>query len=78
MRPLGLARMDAGSWSNRLTLAGHNSGAASPASAVGSSLLLQPTSGNIQIRALGRPYNVVSKSEKEVELLLKSGILRSH
>jgi hypothetical protein len=44
---------DAGSFTNPLTLCSHNSGAASPAPFVGSSLLLQPTSVNIQIRALG-------------------------
>lgn len=48
-----LALVDAGSFTNRLTLSGHNSSTASPASSVGSSLRLVPTSVNIQIRALG-------------------------
>jgi hypothetical protein len=47
-----LRGMDAGSFSNPLTRS-HNSSTASPASPIGSSLRLVPTSVNIQIRAFG-------------------------
>jgi hypothetical protein len=43
------AGVDAGSFSNPLTLDDHNSSTASPASFAGSSLMLEPTSVNIQI-----------------------------